>query len=105
MSACSKINPDKIGRRHRLAIGRLNCHEQKPLAILAPEEIALAVFSVESLGLWFRRFRLLPGRLSGAWLPEKLRAAALFNRHYACPSLLAKSFANPCREASRLDSN
>jgi hypothetical protein len=39
--------------RYRRAISRLNAHNQKPSTVLAPEEIALAVFSVESLGLVF----------------------------------------------------
>src|SRR5262245_15806949 len=47
----SEIYSDKIGRGYRRDIRRLNAHEQKPLAVLAPEEIALAAFSVESLGL------------------------------------------------------
>src|SRR5215475_8227091 len=47
----AEIHSDEIGRGYRLAIRSLNRHEQKPLAVLAPEEIALAVFSVEPLGL------------------------------------------------------
>src|SRR5215831_5993330 len=47
----AEIHTDEIGRGYRLAIRSLNRHEQKPLAVLAPEEIALAVFSVESLGV------------------------------------------------------
>src|SRR5262245_61865712 len=47
----AEINSDEIGRRYRRDIRRLNCHKQKPLAVLAPEEIALAVFSIESFGL------------------------------------------------------
>jgi hypothetical protein len=47
----AEIHSDEIGRSYRLAIRRLNGHKQKPLAVLAPEEIALTVFSVESLGL------------------------------------------------------
>ncbi len=47
----AEINSDEIGRSYRLALRRLNSHKQKPLAVLAPEEIALAVFSIESLGL------------------------------------------------------
>jgi hypothetical protein len=45
----AEINSDEIGRSYRLALRRLNRHQQKPLAVLAPEEIALAVFSIESL--------------------------------------------------------
>jgi hypothetical protein len=49
----AEINSDEIGRSYRLAIKSLNTHKQKPLVVLAPVEIALAVFSVESLGLVF----------------------------------------------------
>jgi hypothetical protein len=49
----SEIHSDEIGRSYRLAIRSLNTHKQKPSAVLAPEEIALAVFSAESLGLVF----------------------------------------------------
>src|SRR6266542_3048482 len=49
----AEIHPDEIGRSYRLTIRSLNTHKQKPLAVLAPVEIALAVFSVESLGLVF----------------------------------------------------
>src|SRR5262249_32987938 len=49
----AEIHSDEIGRSSRLAIRSLNGHEQNPFAVLAPEEIALAVFSVESLGLVF----------------------------------------------------
>ena len=49
----AKIHSDEIGRSYRLAIRSLNTHKQKPSAVLAPVEIALAVFSVESLGLVF----------------------------------------------------
>jgi hypothetical protein len=49
----AEIHSDEIGRSYRRAISRLNTHKQKPLAVLAPVEIALAVFSVESLGLVF----------------------------------------------------
>src|SRR5215468_9207918 len=49
----AEIDSDEIGRGYRLSIRRLNCHKQKPFAVLAPEEIALAVFSVEALGLVF----------------------------------------------------
>jgi hypothetical protein len=49
----AEIHSDEIGRSYRLAIRSLNTHKQKPSAVLAPEEIALAVFSVESLGLVF----------------------------------------------------
>src|SRR5215510_1589547 len=49
----AKIHSDEIGRSYRLAIRSLNTNKQKPSAVLAPEEIALAVFSVESLGLVF----------------------------------------------------
>src|SRR5262245_38705497 len=52
----AEIDSDEIGRRCRRAIRNLNSHMQKPLAILAPEEIALAVFSVESLGLVFAHY-------------------------------------------------
>jgi hypothetical protein len=47
----AEIHSDEIGRGCRRHIRPLNCHKQKPLAILAPEEIALAVFSLESLVL------------------------------------------------------
>jgi hypothetical protein len=47
----AEIHSDEIGRGYRLAIRSLNRHEQKPFAVLAPEDIALAVFAVESLGL------------------------------------------------------
>src|SRR5262245_41664069 len=47
----AEIHSDEIGRRLRRHIGRLNGHKQKPLAVLALYQIALAVFSVESLGL------------------------------------------------------
>ena len=49
----AKIHSDEIGRSYRLAIRSLNTHKQKPSAVLAPVEIALALFSVESLGLVF----------------------------------------------------
>jgi len=49
----AEIHADEIGRSSRRAIRRLNGHEQQPLAVLAPEEIALAGFSGESLGLGF----------------------------------------------------
>ena len=49
----AEIHPDEIGRSYRRDLMRLNTHKQKPLAVLAPVEIALAVFSVESLGLVF----------------------------------------------------
>jgi hypothetical protein len=49
----AEIHSDEIGRGYRRDIRRLNAHQQKPSAVLAPEEIALAVFSVESLGLVF----------------------------------------------------
>ena len=47
----AEINSDEIGRSYRLAVRRLNGHKQKPLAVLALYQIALAVFSIESLGL------------------------------------------------------
>src|SRR5262249_3450472 len=47
----AEIHSDEIGRRRRRDIRNLNGHKQKPLAVLALEEIALAVFPVESLGL------------------------------------------------------
>src|SRR5262245_21103965 len=47
----AEIHTDEIGRRLRRHIGRLNGHKQKPLAVLALYQVALAVFSVESLGL------------------------------------------------------
>jgi len=47
----AEIHSDEIGRSYRLTIRSLNTHKQKPLAVLAPDQIALAVFSVESLGL------------------------------------------------------
>src|SRR5215470_13717018 len=47
----AEIHSDEIGRRYRRDIRRLNCHKQEPLAILALYQIALALFSVESLGL------------------------------------------------------
>ena len=49
----AEIDSDEIGRSYRRDIRRLNAHKQKPPAVLAPEEIALAVFSLESLGLVF----------------------------------------------------
>src|SRR5262249_44016854 len=49
----AEINSDEIGRSYRLAIRNLNTHKQKPLAVLALYQIALAMFSVESLGLVF----------------------------------------------------
>ena len=47
----AEIHSDEISRGYRLAIRSLNGHEQKPLAVLAPDKVALAVFAVESLGL------------------------------------------------------
>src|SRR5262249_16579748 len=47
----AEIHSDEIGRSCRRDIRSLNRHKQKPLAVLAPDQIALAVFSVESLGL------------------------------------------------------
>src|SRR5262245_33109671 len=49
----AEIHSDEIGRSYRLAIRSLNAHKQKPSAVFPPVEIALAVFSVESLGLVF----------------------------------------------------
>src|SRR5262249_30295686 len=49
----AEIHSDEIGRGYRLAIRSLNGHEQKPLAVLAPDKVALTVFAVESLGLVF----------------------------------------------------
>jgi hypothetical protein len=47
----AEIHPDEISRSYRLALRRLNTHKQKPLAVLALYQVALAVFSVESVGL------------------------------------------------------
>jgi len=47
----AEIDSDEIGRRRRRDVRRLNANQQKPLAVFAPVEIALAVFSIESLGL------------------------------------------------------
>jgi len=47
----AEIDSNEIGRRYRRAIRRLNAHKQKPSAVFASEEIALAMFSIESLGL------------------------------------------------------
>src|SRR5262245_20967705 len=47
----AEIDSDEIGRRLRRDIGCFNCHQQKPLAVLALYQIALAVFSIESFGL------------------------------------------------------
>src|SRR5262249_38786140 len=49
----AEIHSDEIGRSYRLANRSLNTHKQKPSVVLAPEEIALSVVSVESLGLVF----------------------------------------------------
>src|SRR5262245_21312734 len=49
----SEIYSDKIGRGYRRDIRRLNAHEQKPLAVLGPVEIALSAFSGQSIGLVF----------------------------------------------------
>src|SRR5882672_7768419 len=47
----AEIDSNEICRRYRRAIRRLNAHKQKPSAVFASEEIALAMFSIESLGL------------------------------------------------------
>src|SRR5262249_37786421 len=47
----AQINADEISCWRRRAIGQIHGHKQKPFAIFAPDQIALAVFSVESLGL------------------------------------------------------
>src|SRR5499427_3618163 len=49
----AEIHSDEIGPSCRRDIRSLNTHEQKPSAVLPSVEIALAVFSVESLGLVF----------------------------------------------------
>src|SRR5262245_13078051 len=49
----AEIHSDEIGRRRRRDIRNLNGHKQKPSAVLAPDQIALAMFSIESLGLVF----------------------------------------------------
>src|SRR5688572_4633557 len=49
----AEIHSDEIARTLRLHIGSLNAHKQKPLAVLALYQVALAVFSIESLGLIF----------------------------------------------------
>jgi hypothetical protein len=77
----SEIDSDEIGRRRRRDIRRLNCHKQKPLAVFAPVEIALAMFSVESLGLVLTH-DILRRKAS----PESQSAAALKAR------IVAESF-------------
>src|SRR5262245_33806387 len=47
----AEIHSDEIGRWRQRDIRNLNGHKQKPLAVLALQEIALAMFSIESLGL------------------------------------------------------
>src|SRR5215831_12578643 len=47
----AEIHSDEIGRSYRRDIRSLNCHEQKPLAVLASDKVALTVFAAESLGL------------------------------------------------------
>ena len=47
----AEINSDEIGRSCRRDFRGLNAHKQKPLAVLALYQIALAVFAIESLGL------------------------------------------------------
>src|SRR5262245_49463164 len=47
----AEVDADEIGRGPRRSLGQIHGHEQKPLAVLAPEEIALAGLSGESLGL------------------------------------------------------
>src|SRR5262245_11124462 len=47
----AEIHSDEIGRGRRRDVGNLNGHQQKPLAVLALYQIALAVFSIESFGL------------------------------------------------------
>jgi predicted dithiol-disulfide oxidoreductase (DUF899 family) len=46
-----EIHSDEIGRRRRPDIRRLHGHKQEPLAVLALYQIALTMFSIESLGL------------------------------------------------------
>src|SRR5215510_14423873 len=47
----AEIHSDEIGRGRRRDVRNLNGHQQKPLAVLALYQIALAVFSIESFGL------------------------------------------------------
>src|SRR5688572_20641235 len=76
----AEIHSDEIGRRLRRHIGRLNANKQKPLAVLALYQVALAVFSVESLGLILAHHKRNDG---SAFERQQRNTANSFESHQA----------------------